>query len=118
MQNPNPRPPIMTLKDEIQRYITEHGFKVADPESLRLNQKIPQVKFNPQTKSLVDISISEVARQEYMSDETGQKLPKMYDDLVDFVKQGPPVQQIQLKPLLFAFFYYTVVFLYKKNKGR
>lgn len=117
MQNPNPRPPIMTLKDEIQRYITEHGFKVADPESLRLNQKIPQVKFNPQTKSLVDISISEVARQEYMSDETGQKLPKMYDDLVDFVKQGPPVQQIQLKPLLFAFFYYTVVFLYKKNKN-
>ena len=113
MQKPNPRPQTISLKDEIQRYITEHGFKIVNPDGFT----VPNYSINPLTKSLVDVSISEVANQEYKNDESGQKLPEMYNDLVDFIMQGPQVQQIQLKPLLFAFFYYTIIFLWRKKKN-
>ena len=103
MQRTASQSQTISLREEIQRYIEEHGFRISNPESLNDHRYDGTIS---QTRSLVDISILDIANQEYKMDESGEKLPKMYEDLVDFIKQVPEVQQIQLKPLLFAFFYF------------
>ncbi|KAK8875492.1 hypothetical protein M9Y10_005658 [Tritrichomonas musculus] len=113
-QRPVP-PNTPVFKEEIKRYIEEHGYYIVNPESLEtpyFGQNINSSKYH----TLVDISISDVADQENKSDDTGKQLPIMYQDLVEFIKQVPHIQQIQLKPLLFAFFYHTVYQLFVKKK--
>ena len=92
------------LIDEITKYVQDHGYQITNPEALQ-NARIPPLKGN--------VSLMDYLIQSSASSEDVLKMPNMYEDLVDFVNQVPYIQYLQLKPLLFAFFYRTVIELHQ-----
>lgn len=94
------------IGQETIQYIQSHGYQVVNEEPL-LNLKVQgMVQSGNITNSLIRLAA------EYEDD---KELPKMYKDLVNFVDQVPKIQYLQLKPLLFAFFYHTVIRMYKNH---
>ncbi|KAK8894326.1 hypothetical protein M9Y10_022761 [Tritrichomonas musculus] len=94
------------FKNEIVNYLESCGYSIANPETLR-NASIPPANENC---SVIDYMIRASA-----SNESVLNMPKMYEDLVEFVNQVPNIQYLQLKPLLFAFFYRTVIELHREK---
>ena len=88
-------------------YLKNHGFNVISaPEIARPTR--------PGLSRVRDQSFLEhVIDDQAMNDSIDPR--DAFVQLVDFIKQMPKIQSIQLKPLLFAFFYYTVCKL-KENQ--
>lgn len=92
-------------RNEIANYLESHGYQIVNTESLN------HLSFSPKKKffSPIDLMIKDSAENESVLD-----MPPTYQILVDFIEQLPESRQLkpQLKPLLFAFFYRTVIELH------
>lgn len=94
------------ILEEITNCIESYGYSITNPEALH-DAAIPQASEN---SSATEIMLRATALNENVLD-----MPHMYEDLVEFVDQLSPIQYHQLKPLLFAFFYRTVIELHREN---
>ena len=95
------------VRQDIIDYIESHGYTLKDPESLGFVRETARHATTPEARKAV---ISFFIRNAAM-DEDPLQLPAMYEDLVEFVNQVPHIQYLQLKPLLFAFFFQSVVMM-------
>lgn len=80
-------------------YIEAHGYTVNAPRP-----------WNPQSVSFGQLIFETLKPSELID------LPEQYRDLVNFVEQVPRIQYLQLKPLLFAFFFWAVKGMAKKDR--
>ncbi|OHT04272.1 hypothetical protein TRFO_28257 [Tritrichomonas foetus] len=99
------------LYNDMLQYLANHGYQITNSEEIErtLKKTNPRAQMRPKAPFL-DSVISYLANLEKQDEsKTGIDMPKMYDELVEFIKQVPDIQSIQLKPLLFAFFYHTIV---------
>ena len=102
------------VRQDIIDYIESHGYTLKDPESLGFVRETARHATTPEARKAV---ISFFIRNAAM-DEDPLQLPAMYEDLVEFVNQVPHIQYLQLKPLLFAFFFQSVVMMVQSgNQG-
>lgn len=94
------------IKEKIKNYLESRGYSITNPEALQ-NASIPEANDN---SSVIDYMIRTSASNESVLD-----MPQMYEHLVEFVNHIPHIQKLQLKPLLFAFFYRTVIELHREK---
>lgn len=105
------------FRSSLSSYFAEHGYYLDSKQIEQLIGKngykdlFNEYRFRGRNPSVLDFLISQESRNEDVTE-----MPRMYEELVDFINQVPHVQKMQLKPLLFAFFYHTVVSLNDSGK--
>jgi transcription initiation factor TFIID subunit 5 len=97
------------IKNEIVQLIECHGYTIRNPESIPdadVSISVPGQSYQHQQPPphILNQFITVAAQAEDV-----HTMPQMYDELCDFVGQVPTIQHLQLKPLLFAFFFHTVL---------
>lgn len=105
------------LQNSLSSYFADHGYFIESDQLEKLigergyKDFISGFRIRGKTANAIDFLISQESRNEDVLE-----MPRMYEELVDFIQQVPKLQKIQLKPLLFAFFYHTVVCLFDNKK--
>ena len=77
---------------------------------------LPRFSFNSHGYRITNPGV--LPRAPGQADHHASEWPGKYRELVRFVDGVPEIQYRQLKPLLFAFFFQTVIQMRKRNQGQ
>lgn len=91
-----------SLRDSLSNYFLAHGF-IIEPKDISYLIG----NGSSETKDAFDFLIDQSSKLE-----NPLNIKTSYESLVNFVEQVPGIQNLQLKPLLFAFFFYSVIDLF------
>ncbi|KAH0786970.1 transcription initiation factor TFIID subunit 5 [Histomonas meleagridis] len=94
------------LQNSLREFFASHGYQLGQDVELNSFGQI-----NSRQLFLKQSALDFLIQQEAMLEDV-REMPEMYKELVDFIEQVPIIQKLQLKPLLFAFFYHTAVSLF------